>query len=83
MYAVISWSHLLAFIESHYLDEGNGMQPKPIEQPLRILFVQNRFNLSDPQIKDLIAAERESRTKRAINFMTFDGLVTPNKLSTP
>ncbi len=37
---------LLALIEPHYPKAGNGTQPKPMEQMLRIYFMQNWFNLS-------------------------------------
>jgi IS5 family transposase len=52
MNAVIPWSRLLALIEPHYPKAGNGTQPKPLEQMLRIYFMQNWFNLSDPQAED-------------------------------
>jgi len=43
---------MLAWIEPHYPRAGNGTQPKPMEQMLRIYFMQNWFNLSDPQAED-------------------------------
>jgi IS5 family transposase len=52
MDAVIPWSRLLALIEPHYPKARNGAQPKPMEQMLRIYFMQNWFNLSDPQAED-------------------------------
>ena len=52
MDAVIPWSSLLGLIEPHYPKAGNGTQPKPLEQMLRIYFMQNWFNLSDPQAED-------------------------------
>jgi IS5 family transposase len=52
MDAVIPWSRLLGVIEPHYPKAGNGTQPKPMEQMLRIYFIQNWFNLSDPQAED-------------------------------
>ena len=52
MDAVIPWSRLLALVEPHYPKAGNGTQPKPMEQMLRIYFMQNWFNLSDPQAED-------------------------------
>lgn len=52
MDAVIPWSQLLAVIEPHYPKAGNGTQPKPLERMLRIYFMQNWFNLSDPQAED-------------------------------
>lgn len=52
MDAVIPWARLLALIEPHYPRAGNGTQPKPMEQMLRIHFMQHWFNLSDPQAED-------------------------------
>jgi transposase, IS5 family len=52
MDAVIPWDRLLALIEPHYPKAGNGTQPKPMAQMLRIYFMQNWFNLSDPQAED-------------------------------
>ena len=52
MDTVIPWSRLLALIEPHYPKAGNGTQPKPMEQMLRIYFMQQWFNLSDPQAED-------------------------------
>ena len=52
MDAVIPWARLLALIEPYYPKAGNGTQPKPMELMLRIYFMQNWFNLSDPQAED-------------------------------
>jgi len=52
MDTVIPWSRLLALIEPYYPKAGNGTQPKPLGQMLRIYFMQNWFNLSDPQAED-------------------------------
>jgi IS5 family transposase len=52
MDAVIPWERLLALIEPHYPKAGTGRQPHPMERMLRIYFMQNWFNLSDPQAED-------------------------------
>jgi IS5 family transposase len=52
MDAVIPWPRLLALIEPHYPKAGAGRQPHPMERMLRIYFMQNWFNLSDPQAED-------------------------------
>lgn len=52
MDAVIPWARLLALIEPHYPKAGNGTQPMPLERMLRIYFMQNWFNLSDPAAED-------------------------------
>lgn len=54
MDAVIPWAHLLRLIEPHYPKAGNGTQPMPMERMLRIYFMQNWFNLSDPAAEDAL-----------------------------
>jgi IS5 family transposase len=54
MDAVIPWPHLLRLIEPHYPKAGNGTQPLPMERMLRIYFMQNWFNLSDPAAEDAL-----------------------------
>lgn len=54
MNAVIPWSRLLELIEPHYPKAGRGRQPVGLEKMLRIYFLQNWFNLSDPQAEDSI-----------------------------
>jgi IS5 family transposase len=52
MDAVVPWARLVALIEPHYPRAGLGTQPKPLERMLRIYFMQQWFNLSDPQAED-------------------------------
>lgn len=52
MDAVIPWERLLGLIEPHYPKAGAGRQPHPMARMLRIYFMQNWFNLSDPQAED-------------------------------
>jgi IS5 family transposase len=55
MEAVIPWPRLIALIEPHYHPEsGQGRQPHDLERMLRIYFLQQWFNLSDPQAEDAI-----------------------------
>jgi transposase, IS5 family len=54
MDAVIPWKHLNALIEPHYPKAGNGTQPMPQERMLRIYFMQQWFNLSDPAMEDAL-----------------------------
>src|ERR1700722_13908015 len=49
---VIPWSQILALIEPHYPKAGNGTQPMPMQRMLRIYFMQQWFNLSDPAMED-------------------------------
>ena len=54
MDAVIPWARVLRLIEPHYPKAGNGRQPLGLEKMLRIYFLQQWFNLSDPQAEDAI-----------------------------
>ena len=54
MDAVIPWARLLGLIEPHYPKAGHGRQPLGLEKMLRIYFLQQWFNLSDPQAEDAI-----------------------------
>jgi transposase, IS5 family len=51
---VIPWASILALIEPHYPKAGNGTQPMPMERMLRIYFMQQWFNLSDPAMEDAL-----------------------------
>jgi IS5 family transposase len=54
MDAVIPWSRLVGLIEPHYPNTGKGRPPHDLERMLRIYFLQQWFNLSDPQAEDAI-----------------------------
>src|SRR3984957_8707746 len=54
MDAVIPWSRLVRLIEPHYPKAGQGRKPLGLEKMLRIYFLQQWFNLSDPQAEDAI-----------------------------
>jgi len=61
MDAVIPWTRLLGLIAPHYPKAGNGRQPLGMEKMLRIYFLQQWFNLSDPQAEDAIYASESMR----------------------
>jgi len=54
MDAVIPWSRLIDLIEPYYPNGGKGRPPHELERMLRIYFLQQWFNLSDPQAEDTI-----------------------------
>jgi len=54
MDAVVPWARLVGLIEPHYPKAGRGTQPLPLERMLRIYFMQNWFNLSDPGAEDAL-----------------------------
>ncbi len=51
---VIPWASILALTEPHYPKAGNGTQPMPMGRMLRICFMQQWFNLSDPAMEDAL-----------------------------
>jgi len=54
MEQVVPWAKLCDLIEPHYPKPGNGRRPKELEQMLRIYFVQQWFNLSDPAVEEAL-----------------------------
>jgi IS5 family transposase len=54
MDTVMPWSRLIGLIEPHYPNTGKGRPPHELERMLRIYFLQQWFNLSDPQAEDVI-----------------------------
>jgi IS5 family transposase len=54
MNAVVPWERLLALIAPHYPTGAAGRPPMPLERMLRIYFMQQWFNLSDPQAEDAL-----------------------------
>jgi IS5 family transposase len=54
MDAVIPWAELRALIAPHYPKAGNGRQPIGLERMLRIYFLQQWFNLSDPMAEEAL-----------------------------
>src|SRR5680860_531950 len=57
MDGVIPWTRLLALIEPHYPIVGQGRRPLGCERMLRIYFMQQWFNLSDPSAEDAMPDE--------------------------
>lgn len=54
MEQVVPWSELCALIEPVYPKAGNGRQPVGVERMLRIYFLQQWFNLSDPAVEEAL-----------------------------
>jgi transposase, IS5 family len=54
MEAVVPWTKLEALIEPHYPKAGNGRQPIGLSIMLRVYFLQQWFNLSDPGAEDAL-----------------------------
>jgi IS5 family transposase len=54
MEQVVPWRELCALIEPHYPQAGNGRPPVGVERMLRIYFLQQWFNLSDPAVEEAL-----------------------------
>ena len=51
---VIPWATLTALVAPHYVKPGRGRRPMPLETMRRTYFLQQWFNLSDPQAEDML-----------------------------
>jgi IS5 family transposase len=54
MEQVVPWAKLRRVVEKHYPRAGNGRPPMGLEKMLRIYFLQQWFNLSDPAMEDAL-----------------------------
>jgi IS5 family transposase len=54
MEQVVPWPKLCALIEPFYPQTGNGRRPVGMERMLRMYFLQQWFNLSDPGLEDAL-----------------------------
>ena len=54
MEQVVPWRELCALVEPHYPKPGNGRPPVGVERMLRIYFLQQWFNLSDPAVEEAL-----------------------------
>ncbi|MBI4303453.1 MAG: IS5 family transposase [Chloroflexi bacterium] len=68
MNLVLPWQELLQIIEPHYPKEGDGRQPMPMERMLRIYFLQQWYQLSDPAMEDALYDMESMRRFAEINL---------------
>jgi IS5 family transposase len=54
MNAIVPWKRLCALITPHYPTGEGGRPPIPLERMLRIYFLQQWFNLSDPAAEEAL-----------------------------
>jgi IS5 family transposase len=54
MELVVPWAELVALVEPHYPKVGNGRRPVGVERMLRMYFLQQWFNLSDPAVEEAL-----------------------------
>ena len=70
MDAVVPWARLLAVIEPHYPQAPQGRPPHPLPRMLRIYFMQQWFNLSDPAMEDALYDSESMRRFAGIDLTT-------------
>jgi IS5 family transposase len=58
---VVPWSSLCRLIEPFYAKPGNGRPPVGLERMLRIYFLQQWFNLSDPAVEEALYDSQSMR----------------------
>src|SRR5438067_8371676 len=75
MNAVIPWKELVALIAPHYPTPGRGRRPMPIETMLRIYFLQQWLDLSDPAAE---AALYDSESMRRFVGVELSGEGVPD-----
>ena len=80
MDAVIPWPRLLRLIEPHYPKAGRGRQPLGLEKMRGIYFLQQWFNLSDPQAEDAIY---DSESMRRFVGLELGDEVVPDETTIP
>jgi IS5 family transposase len=51
---IVPWTQLCSLISPHYPKAGNGRPPLELERMLRIYFMQQWFNLSDPGAEEAL-----------------------------
>ena len=54
MEQVVPWAQLCRLIEPYYPKAGNGRPPVGLERMLRVYFLQQWFNLSDPGLEEAL-----------------------------
>ncbi len=66
---VIPWTTVEALVAPHYPKAGRGRRPMPLATMLRIYFLQQWFNLSDPQAEDMLYDSEAMRRFARIDLL--------------
>ena len=61
MEVLVPWQELVAEIEPVYPDSGQGRRPVGLERMLRMYFLQQWFNLSDPAVEEALYESNSMR----------------------
>jgi len=64
----VPWKRLCALIAPHYPTGEGGRPPIPMERMLRIYFLQQWFNLSDPGVEEALYDMVSMRTFAGIDL---------------
>src|SRR5437660_10875344 len=67
MEQVVPWGELCALVAPHYPQRGEGRRPVGVERMLRIYFLQQWFNLSDPGVEEAMYDSVEMRQSVGID----------------
>ena len=76
MNAVVPWARLTALITPHYPTGKGGRPPMPLERMLRVYFMQQWFNLSDPAAEEALYARFLAAVDDALPALRFNGAVS-------
>ena len=68
MEAVVPWAEFCRLIEPIYPKAGNGRRPAGLERVLRINFLQQGFDLSDPGAEEALYDSRAMRRFAGIDL---------------
>lgn len=68
MERVVPWKELCALIEPSYPKGEGGRPPVPLERMLRIYFLQQWFNLSDPAVEESLYESASMRSFAGIDL---------------
>lgn len=66
---VIPWAIVEALVEPHYPKAGRGRRPLSMATMLRIYFLQQWFNLSDPQAENMLYLSESMRRFARIDLL--------------
>src|SRR5438034_5112247 len=64
MEQVVPWGELCALVAPHYPQPGKGRRPVGVERMLRIYFLQQWFNLSDPAVEEALYDSVDRKSTR-------------------
>ena len=68
MEQVVPWVELEALVEPHYARAGNGRRPVGLRIMLRVYFVQQWFNLSDPGVEEALYESLARRRSAGVDL---------------